>query len=223
MRPLLFLTFLFAPLGILSAADPLPLYNGKDLTGWTTADGKPAAVSDKGWRVEEGGVLHRAGKGGDLYTAAEYGDFDLTWEWKIAPGGNSGLKYRVSLYGKDVVGPEYQLLDDSKHPDAKIGPKRQTASLYDILPPAADKKLKPAGEWNTSRIVSRGTVLEHWLNGVKVLTADTTTPEFKTARAASKFKERGDFAEHQTGRILLQDHGDEVWFRNLQLTPLGKP
>jgi len=213
-RFLLLLTALTA-----TAADPVPLFNGKDLTGWTTIDGKPVAT---GWVVENDGVLHRATKGGDLYTAKEYANFEFNFEWKIAPGGNSGVKYRITPYEKKgPIGPEYQLLDDTKHADAKVGPQRQTASLYDFVPPDAKlKKLNPPGEWNTSKIVVRGTKFEHWLNGAKLLEMDTTSDAWKAAHAKSKFKDVLTFAQNPKGRIMLQDHGDETWFRNLTIKEL---
>ncbi|MES2706799.1 MAG: DUF1080 domain-containing protein [Verrucomicrobiota bacterium] len=217
LRSLLFSACLLAAA---SAQEEVTLYNGKDLSGWTNAAGKPATAG-AGWKVEADGVLHRAGKGGDLFTDKEYGDFELTWDWKIAKAGNSGVKYRVLGYpGKGLLGCEYQMLDDVNHPDSKIGAKRQTASLYDILPPAADKKLNPPGEWNTSKVVVKGNHFEHWLNGAKVLEVDLTSGAFKTARAASKFKEVAGFAENAKGRIMLQDHGDESWFRNVRLKAL---
>jgi hypothetical protein len=201
-----------------SAQEAKPLFNGKDLTGWTNANGQPVTA---GWKVEEGGVLHRAAAGGDIYTAEEYGDFELSWEWKISPAGNSGLKYRVKQYpGKGFLGCEYQLLDDVNHPDGKIGPKRQTASLYDILPPSAEKSLKPVGEWNSSKVVVKGNTFEHWLNGAKVLTVDLTSETFKSARAKSKFSALGNFGENHKGRIMLQDHMDEAWFRHLTIKRL---
>jgi Domain of Unknown Function (DUF1080) len=210
--------FLSALLLVSARAQEAPLFNGKDLTGWTTGDGKPVTA---GWVVEADGVLHRASAGGDIFTAQEYGDYELTWEWKISPGGNCGLKYRVMQYpGKGYLGCEYQLLDDAKHPDGKIGPHRQTASLYDILPPAADKPLKPVGEWNTSKIIVKGNTFEHWLNGTKVLSVDLTSETFKAARAKSKFKAVANFAENPKGRIMIQDHQDEAWFRNIKIKPL---
>ncbi|MDB6136085.1 MAG: hypothetical protein JWM59_4328, partial [Verrucomicrobiales bacterium] len=215
-RSLLFSALLMASAVIpCSAQDAVPLYNGRDLSGWTNAVGKPVTAGS-GWAVEADGVLHRTGKGGNLFTDKEYGDFELTWDWKIAKAGNSGVKYRVREYpGKGFLGCEYQMLDDVNHPDGKIGAKRQTASLYDILPPAADKKLSPPGEWNTSKIVVKGTHIEHWLNGAKVLEVDVSSDTFKTARAASKFKDAAGFAENTKGRLMLQDHGDETWFRNI--------
>ena len=201
-----------------AAQEAAPLFNGKDLTGWTTGEGKPVTA---GWVVEAGGVLHRASKGGDIFTAQDYGDYELAWEWKISPGGNCGLKYRVMQFpGKGYLGCEYQLLDDVNHPDGKIGPQRKTASLYDILPPAADKPLKPVGEWNTSKVIVKGNTFEHWLNGTKVLSVDLTSETFKAARAKSKFKAVPGFAENAKGRIMLQDHNDEAWFRQITLKPL---
>ena len=215
LRSLFFSACLFVSA---AAQEAKPLFNGKDLTGWTTAEGKPVTA---GWIVESDGVLHRASKGGDIFTAQEYGDYELAWEWKISPGGNCGLKYRVMQFpGKGYLGCEYQLLDDVNHPDGKIGPQRQTASLYDILPPAADKLLKPVGEWNTSKVIVKGNTFEHWLNGTKVLSVDLTSETFKTARAKSKFKAVPGFAENAKGRIMLQDHNDEAWFRNITLKPL---
>ncbi len=200
-----------------TAQEARPLFNGKDLSGWTLGNGKPVSA---GWAAEDG-VLHRAAKGGDIYTAEAYGDFELSWEWKISPGGNSGLKYRMTEYpGKGLLGCEYQLLDDTRHPDGKIGPQRQTASLYDILPAGPDKSLKPVGEWNSSKVIVKGRSFEHWLNGVKVLSVDLDSDTFKAARAKSKFKDIPGFAENAKGRIMLQDHGDEAWFRNITIKPL---
>ncbi len=214
-----FLSLLAALTLTASAADPVSLFDGKDFHLWTNAEGKPVTA---GWVVEPGGILHRAAKGGDLYSAKEYGDFEFSFEWKIAEGGNSGVKYRVTSYEKKgLLGPEYQLLDDVKHADAKVGPQRQTASLYDFTAPdAAAKKLNPPGEWNTSKIVAKGTKLEHWLNGAKVVEMDLSTDAWKTALAKSKFKDIPTFAKNPKGRLMLQDHGDEVWFRNLVVKEL---
>lgn len=193
------------------------LFDGKTLTGWTLADGKPITA---GWQAEDG-VLHRAGKGGDIYTAKEYGNFDFSFEWKIAEGANSGVKYRMALFGKSWLGPEYQVLDDDKHPDAKLRDgRRKTASLYDLYVPNDKKTLNPVGQWNSSRIVAKGSKIEHWLNGKLVLQYDTASEDFKTQVAGSKFAKTPTFNQNPTGRIQLQDHGDEVWFRNLTIKEL---
>ncbi|CAN5472695.1 hypothetical protein BH23VER1_BH23VER1_22350 [soil metagenome] len=201
-----------------SAAGPEALIDGDSLAGWETAGGKPAEVGE-GWVIEDGGVLHRAGKGGDLLTAKEYGDFELEFEWKIAEGSNSGVKYRVARFGGSLLGIEYQVIDDNKHSDAK-DPKRQAASFYAIFAPSPDKTTKEVGEWNTAKIVAKGTVFEHWLNGEKVLEFDTSSPEYAEAKAASKFKDAEGFGQNPEGKILIQDHGDPVWYRNIVITPL---
>jgi hypothetical protein len=198
------------------AGEPVAI---QDLKNWGTADGKPAPA---GWVAESDGSLHRSAKAGDLFSAKEYGDFEFTWEWKVAEGGNSGVKYRVTAYDKKGnLGPEYQLLDDAKHPDGKIGPQRQTGSLYDLVAPdAAAKKVNPPGEWNTSKIVVRGKKLEHWLNGAKLVEMEIGSEAWKAAYAKSKFKTTPGFAENARGRLMLQDHGDEVWFRNMSIREL---
>ena len=123
--------------------------------------------------------------------------------------------------GKGLLGPEYQVLDDEKHPDAKVGPQRQSAALYDLVAAdAAAKRLKPPGEWNESRIVVRGGSIEHWLNGAKVVSITVGSDEWKAVHAKSKFKGVADFAANAKGRIMLQDHGDEVWFRGLMIREL---
>ncbi len=191
------------------------LFDGKTLEGWVTGAGKPVT---QGWVVVDG-AIHRADKGGDIYAVKEYKDFIFTFEWKIAAGGNSGVKYRFGKYAGGNVGPEYQVLDDAKHPDAKVGKKRQTASLYDILEPGDQKKMKPLDQWNTAKVVARGTKIEHWLNGKKVIDVDLSSEEFKAALAKSKFKNSPDFGA-KAGKIMLQDHGDKVWYRNLMITEL---
>ncbi len=195
-----------------------PLLQPGNLDGWTRADGTPAKPG--GWTIA-GGVLSLEKPGaGDLVSAREFGDCEIAFEWKVAPGGNSGVKYRLRRTGKDWIGCEYQLLDDARHANGKV-PKTSTASLYDVLAPAPDKPAKPAGEWNESRIVARGTALEHWLNGQCVLRADTASPAFAAAVAASKFRATQGFAKPGPGRLLIQDHGDKVALRNLRIRPLG--
>ena len=115
-----------------------------------------------------------------------------------------------------AIGHEYQLIDDERHADAKIGPHRQTAALYDVLP-AQNRPLKPAGQFNQSRIVSNGTTVEHYLNGTKVLQYELDSPALRAAIAKSKFKDIARFGKLQNGFILLQDHGDRVWYRNIKI------
>ena len=200
-------------------ARPIQLFDGKTFHGWTAPDGKPVT---KNWSIENG-MLHLDGVGGSLFSADEYGDFDLIFQWKIAPHGNSGVKYRVNYYKQGVrgrpgwLGCEYQIFDD---PSPKPTTKLSSGALYDLYPPAAEHVLHPAGEFNDSRIVVKGTKIEHWLNGVKVVSADMSSDDWKTKLAASKFNLAKDFMQKPKGHIELQDHRSQVWFRNIILTPL---
>jgi hypothetical protein len=196
------------------------LFDGKSLAGWQTAGGK--AVT-QGWEVEDG-MLVRMSRGGSIFTTEEYGDFDLSFEWKIARRGNSGIKYRVAFYEEGVygnpgwLGCEYQLFDDAGR---RTEPVHSCGALYELYAPSADKKLRPVGEFNNSRIVLRGTRIEHWLNGDKVVEADAATEDWKQRIAASKFGDVAGFFQNAKGRIELQDHGHKVWFRQIELRPLS--
>jgi hypothetical protein len=198
------------------------LFDGKSLDGWRGYKQKDASASR--WRAIDGmlTVIKADGKdthgARDLITTATYDDFDLTWEWKVAEGANSGLKYFVQEYMDSAIGHEYQLIDDARHPDARIGPHRQTAALYDVMP-AQNRPTRPAGELNQSRVLVSGKHVEHWLNGTRVLQYELESPELRKAIAASKFKDVARFGTVQKGHILLQDHGDEVWLRNIKIRP----
>lgn len=192
-----------------------PLFDGKTLKGWTSGNG---GEPGKGWKVEDG-CIHRAGAGGDLLSEKEYGDFELEFEWKISAAGNSGVKYRVVKSAGGWLGPEYQVLDDAGHPNGKVA-DTTAASLYEVVPAAKNKVLNPAGEWNRSKIVAKGTVLEHWLNGKLALKIDTAGKEWPKLKKDSKFAKVEGFAGPAAGRILLQDHGNEVWFRAIRIRAL---
>ncbi len=195
------------------------LFDGTSINGWRSV-GKPDAPKE-GWVAQDGELrlIKKGGVkgGGDIITNEMFTDFELTWDWKISPGGNSGVKYNLPNADKNV-GCEYQLLDDEKHPDAKLHDgKRITASLYDVIAPAADKKLNPAGEWNHSRILVSGNHVEHWLNGGKVVSCDFGSDEMKKLIAESKFKGVEGWGVKTKSPILLQDHGNEVTFRNIKI------
>lgn len=193
------------------------LFDGKSLDGWRTY--RAGGTIGKGWVVEDG-ILKKIAKtpGGDIMTTTPVeGDFEVSWEWRIAKNGNNGLKYFITEARKAAIGHEYQLLDDDGHPDGKVGPHRQTACLYDVLPPKEGKPINAVGEWNTSRVVVKGSRVEHWLNGAKVLDYELGSESLKAAIAKSKFKNVGDFGTKVAGHILLTDHGDECWFRNVKL------
>ena len=205
--------------GSLFAADTtqtISLFDGQTLDGWTTQDGQP--VSD-GWTVQDG-AIYRESKSGHIYHQQPVeGDFELTFDWKIAAKVNSGLKYRVTKYGNKLLGCEYQLYDDRGNPFTL----KSAGALYALYEPQENKQLNPVGEWNTAKVVVRGTVIQHWLNGQKIVEADMCSDQWRERLAASKFSPHEDFARNRVGRIMLQDHGGDVWFRNLQLTLLPDP
>mgnify|MGYP001065228966 FL=1 len=163
-------------------------------------------------------------------TVETFEDFELRFDWKISPAGNSGVKYNVSEEmsranppGTAAHGFEYQVLDDALHPDAKNGPNRTAGALYDLIPadPAA-KGLRPVGEYNAARIVFVGSHGEHWLNGKKVLEFDLGTPPMAGFLSKSKYRHIKGFAERRTAHIVLQDHTDAVWYRNIKIREVRK-
>lgn len=215
-----------------SAADPtakvIELFDGKTLEGWTDVAGSPVSSKDEnGWKVE-GGELVRKGRGGTIYAEGEYENFVLEFEWKIAKGGNSGVKYRVKYYEKGLwgrsgwLGFEYQIYGD-RNPEASKGRKGGIGSagaLYALYAPNEKKKLAEHNTYNIAKIVVCGTHIEHWLNGEKIVDADTSTDEFAERVKASKFNQVPDFGQNRKGRIQIQDHGSNVAYRNIRLTVL---
>lgn len=200
-----------------SPAEPLwkPLFDGETLSGWTNAKGKE--VKEGNWVAEDGILTRKSGGSGSLVTEKEFGDFEFAFEWKISEGGNSGVKYRVQNYGNQVLGLEYQILDDSKHPDGKNGGVRQTAALYDLKEANEQKKPNPVGEWNQSRILVKEGVVTHYLNGEEVMRLEIPSEEWEKRFKASKYKKNEGFGVNAQGRIMLQDHGNEVSFRELKI------
>lgn len=191
------------------------LFASGDFAAWTTVKGAPV---EKGWKIEDG-VIHRHAKGGDIITKASYKNFELSFEWKISKAGNSGVKYRT----KGSLGLEYQVLDDQNHPDRKID-NHLAASMYEIIAAPDDKPIKPVGEWNKARIVAKGNHIEHWLNGVKVIEIEYGSDDWKERFQKSKYSKR-QYKKNEgfgswEGPILLQDHQDPAWFRNLLIKKL---
>jgi hypothetical protein len=159
--------------------------------------------------------------GGDIITDAEFDDFELQWDWKLAPKGNSGVKYFVLESRSQVLGHEYQMLDDGNAPGVDKGHRKQyTASFYAVLEPGKTT-VKPPGEVNSSRILVKGNHVEHWLNGEKVLEYECGSEQVKTAVAASKFKTVAGFGNKVKGHLLLQDHESQVWFQNVKVRELS--
>lgn len=210
------------------------LFDGESFDGWRGL-GRDE-IPQGHWEIVDGAIHKVASgdvptaadgqplEGGDILTEATFRDFELYFEWKVAPGANSGVKYNVSEeYSMDhepthaALGFEYQILDDDKHPDAMNGRNRTAAALYDMIPPNQEKRLRTVGEYNSSRLVFVENRGEHWLNGEKVVAFDLGSEEFDSLLAASKYKVYDEFAERRDGHIVLQDHGDDVWFRNLKI------
>ena len=192
------------------------LFNGKNLSGWRTY---ASAEERTGWHVISG-CLVRTGPGGDLITGESYSDFELAFEFQLAAGANSGLKYRVDTSGKSALGPEYQVLDNPRH--ARLPSKQKAASLYDVLP-ATGAAARAPGLWNQARVIAHAGQLEHWLNGELVLSTNLESERWAKALAASKFKAQAESFARGRGPILLQDHGHEVWYRNLRIRDLSPP
>ena len=204
------------------------LFDGTSLNGWRGY--KREDVSGNRWKVE-GGLLTVDPNDGkdtrgqrDIISTETFDRFDLKWEWRVAEGGNSGLKYFILEDMDSAIGHEYQIIDDERHADAKIGPHRQTSAFYDVLPASVPRPIKPAGQWNESRVrvapsrvVAGGTRVYHYLNGVRILEYELDSPELRAAIAKSKFKDVARFGKLQNGHILLQDHGDRVWYRNVKI------
>jgi hypothetical protein len=194
------------------------LFDGKSLDGWR---GYKTEAIGAGWQVQDGALVLTAAKAGDLVTKEEFGDFELAFEWKISEGGNSGVIYRAGL-GESApyrFGPEYQVLDNEKATDNKLG-NHLAGSLYDMGPEVPRDLTKPVGEWNQSRLVVKGWAVEHWLNGKKVVAVDLASPEGKALIAASKFKTWPKFATLSKGHIALQDHGNVVSYRSIKIREL---
>lgn len=206
------------------------LFDGKDFTGWR---GYGRADMPKAWTIEDGAIkFNGSGRGeaggmdgGDIIFDRKFKNFELTFEWKVSPGGNSGVFYLAQEIAGEPIwksSPEYQILDNAKHPDARLGKdgNRQSASLYDLIP-AKPQNSKPAGEWNTGGImVYRGTVV-HSQNGENVVEYHLWTDDWKKMVDNSKFQGWENFINtggaNQDGYIGLQDHGDDVWYRNIKV------
>jgi hypothetical protein len=207
------------------------LFNGQNSDGWKGA--YKETFPESGWSVNDGLLTIAATDGsestnaGDIVTKEQFSAFDLTFEFRLSEGANSGLKYFVTLSEGNkgsAIGLEYQVLDDENHPDAKMGiaGNRTLASLYDLI--KADKTprfVKPIGEWNKGRVVvTPENNVTHYLNGVKVLEYVRGSQEFRDLVAISKYAKWENFGEAPEGHILLQDHGNDVSFKNIKIKTL---
>jgi len=234
------------------------LFDGQTTNGWRSF--RKSTFPSPCWSVEEGALkLNRGFKRsecGDIITVDQFSSFELEFEWRITPGGNSGVKYLISevrpsewqkiymeqeaenlkkispaeekaiakltpeMWNYAPIGFEFQLIDDQRNRDARSGPKRITGALYDLLPPS-QSPAHPAGEYSRSRIVVKGSNIEHWVNGIKVLEFERGSEQLKAAIAQSKFRRLEGFGSWTKGHIDLQDHQSEVWFRNIKIRELA--
>ena len=200
------------------------LFDGKTTTGWHTY-GKPTAGSD--WKIADGALFldagHKtAGQGGDLVTNEEFTNYHLKLEWKISKGGNSGIIFNVNEDPKYsatyTTGPEMQVLDNDGHADGKIT-KHRSGDLYDLVQ-SRKENVKPVGEWNSAEIILNNGELELIQNGESLVKTTMWDDNWKQLVAGSKFKTWPAFGIYKTGKIALQDHGNDVWYRNILIKKL---
>lgn len=204
------------------------LFDGETLTGWKRFNRDTIGPL---WTVQDGAILcdgeglgEGSGEmGGSLITTRQFANFELVLDYKLSPGGNSGILYHVvedPKYKYDYeTGPEFQLLDDSGW-DGELRDEQKAGSSYDMFAASPSKKINPSGEWNTARIVYADGHVEHWLNGEKVVEFDENSDEFKSRLTNSKWVEYPDWNKSKTGAISLQDHGAPVYFRNIRIKEL---
>lgn len=208
------------------------LWDGKTSDGWRSAKGPDFPKA--GWKIDNGLLTINETGGaesaaaGDIITKDKYSEFELSVDFKITAGANSGIKTfvdpSINKGEGSAIGPEFQILDDARHPDAKLGRdgNRTIGSLYDMKTAPADKKVNPVGQWNNARILSKGKQLTYWLNGVKTIDIERGGKEWRDLVAISKYKVWPNFGELPEGHILLQDHGNQVFYKNIKIRNLSK-
>ncbi|MEY3174040.1 MAG: hypothetical protein RLZZ436_1954 [Planctomycetota bacterium] len=189
------------------------LLRDRNLSQWMLEDGRDV---QSGWTVETDGSLHLAGRGGNLLSKEEFGDFDLWFEWRISERGNSGIKYRVTKYGKSWLGPEYQIQDDAAFP--KMSAEHYTASLYDLVDkslPIFSRRYLDLNTYSVGRVIVQRHRIRHWMNGNLVIDERDDSERFAAAVKDSKFRGQDGFGRNHRGHLMLTDHGSEVWYRNV--------
>jgi len=199
------------------------LFDGKSLNGWRMYQNKPADC----WGVKNGEIyckgseVDKSDLRADIITMDQYENYELLVDWKIAPGGNSGIIYNATEDDKAayLTGPEYQLIDDEGYP-GKLEDWQKTGADYAMYT-ATSRPTKPVGEYNTTKIVVKGAHREHWLNGVKVVEFEAWTDDWNQRKSTGKWKDTPGYGMAKKGYICLQDHGSGVWFKNIKIRPLS--
>jgi 3-keto-disaccharide hydrolase len=222
MRFAILMTIVAASLAATAATQDTPsaswrsLFDGKTTAGWR---GYRQPQLPAGWQVVDG-ALTRVGAGGDIVSVDQFGNFELMVEWRISPGGNSGILYRVTEDAQLIWhnAPEMQVIDDAGYKEP-LKPAQKSGANYDLHPPS-QSVVKPAGAWNAARILVNGAHVEHWLNGVKVVEYELGSPDWTARVKASKFNEFPAYGKARRGHIGFQDHGDRVAYRNIRIREL---
>lgn len=205
-------------------AEPVALFDGSTFNGWHGFN-KTGEIPN--WAIEDGALVCLGAAadahGGDIVTDKEYDNFELTWDWKVTPGANSGVMYHVVEDAKYQApyetGPEYQVIDDIGFPE-KLEDWQKAAADYAMYLPNDKKQLKPVGEWNSSKIVFNRGHVEHWLNGEKVIEFTAWDDAWTKLKTEGKWKDYPDYGSAKKGHIALQDHGNKVYFKSIMIREL---
>ena len=204
--------------------NPVSLFDGKSLSGW---HGFNKTGEIKNWAIEDSAMVclgaAKDAAGGDIVSDKQFENFELAWEWRISKGGNSGVMYHVIESNKYKspyeTGPEYQVIDDVGFPE-KLEEWQKTGADYGMHTANEKKKLKPVGEWNTSKIIFNKGHVEHWLNGEKIVEFEAWTDDWNKKRSEGKWKDYPGYGTAKKGAIALQDHGNKAWFKNITIREL---
>ncbi|MCR5463529.1 MAG: DUF1080 domain-containing protein [Bacteroidales bacterium] len=221
MKRLSLIIFILVTIVLTGCSRWTPLFEGDSFDGWQSVNGD--FFPEVGWSLKDGILISNPEgvRGGDIMTRKVYGDFILSAEFKLTPLSNSGIKYFINpgTFDDPSIGCEYQIIDDKDFSEQVefLEDDRLTGALYDILPADKSKAGFKSDSWNKMKIKVRGGLVEHYLNGVKIVEYDRFSKEFDVAVAKSKFASREGFGKFQTGHILIQDHDNSVHFRNIRI------
>ena len=201
------------------------LFDGGALDKWQSKSAPSSPI--KGWKVEDGMLFMEGKGGGDIITKEKYSDFELVFEFNLTENANSGIKYFVgNIYNEKsgeskLNGPEYQIIDDYNYEGVMEDPNgtTSTGAAYLFYPPK-NKQLNPHGRWNEGKIVAKGNKVSHWLNGKKLVSYTRGSKDYLKKKTANKFKDDKNYGELEEGHILITDHGDKVFFRNIKIKKL---